>query len=94
LGIEEACPRTELARTKELTCSQSELEILARYARMSDERLCLKLKAAGCARTATAIHLNLRRMGFKKDGSFYSANSLAQAGSIHMQSHAGSTWDA
>ena len=79
-----------LARTKELTWSQPELEILARYAWMSDERLCRKLKAAGYARTAAAIHLKLRRMGFKKDGSFYSANSLAQA--LGVDPHAVTRW--
>ena len=36
-----------LARTKELPWSEPELEILARYAWMSDERIRLKLKAAG-----------------------------------------------
>ena len=36
-----------LARTKELPWSERELEILARYAWMSDERIRLKLKAAG-----------------------------------------------
>lgn len=28
---------------------------------------------------ATAIHLKIKRMGYKQDGSFYSAHSLAQA---------------
>jgi hypothetical protein len=42
-----------LARTKELPWSERELEILARYAWMSDERIRLKLKAAGYARTVT-----------------------------------------
>ena len=59
-----------LARTKELLWSERELEILARNAWMSDERIRLKLKAVGYARTATAIHLKLKRMKFKHDGSF------------------------
>ena len=59
-----------LARTKELSWSERELEILARYAWMSDERIRLKLKAAGYARTVTGIHLKLKRMRFKHDGSF------------------------
>jgi len=79
-----------LARTKELPWSERELEILSRYAWMSDERIRLKLKAAGCARTATAIHLKLKRMGFKHDGSFYSANGLAQA--LGIDSHAVTRW--
>ena len=68
-----------LARNKELPWSEPELAILARHAWMSDERIRLKLKAAGYARTVTAIHLKLKRMHFKHDGIFYSANGLAQA---------------
>src|SRR5271167_4054067 len=79
-----------LARTKELPWSERELEILARYAWMSDERIRLKLKAAGYARTVTAIHLKLKRMRFKHDGSFYSANGLAQA--LGIDSHAVTRW--
>ena len=79
-----------LARTKELPWSEPELEILARFAWMSDERLRLKLKAAGHMRTATAIHLKLKRMAFKKGGEFYSANSLAQA--LGIDSHAVARW--
>src|SRR5437016_2550273 len=56
-----------LARTKELPWSETELEILARYAWMSDERIRRKLKAAGYVRTVTGIHLKLKRMGFKHD---------------------------
>jgi len=79
-----------LARTKELPWSERELALLARYAWMSDERIRLKLKAAGYARTATAIHLKLKRMSFKHDGSFYSANGLAQA--LGIDSHAVTRW--
>jgi len=79
-----------LARTKELPWSERELEILARYAWMSDERIRLKLKAAGYARTVTGIHLKLKRMRFKHDGSFYSANGLAQA--LGIDSHAVARW--
>ena len=56
-----------LARTKELPWTERELEILARYAWMSDERIRLKLKAAGYSRTVTGIHLKLKRMRFKHD---------------------------
>src|SRR5207302_10690768 len=79
-----------LARTKELPWSEPELNILARYAWMSDERIRLKLKAAGYSRTVTGIHLKLRRMKFKHDPSFYSANGLAQA--LGIDSHAVSRW--
>jgi hypothetical protein len=79
-----------LARTKELPWSERELEILARYAWMSDDRIRLKLKAAGYARTVTGIHLKLKRMRFKHDGSFYSASGLAQA--LGIDSHAVARW--
>src|SRR5208337_2394561 len=61
-----------------------------RYAWMSDERIRLKLKAAGYARTVNGIHLKLKRMRFKHDGSFYSASGLAQA--LGIDSHAVTRW--
>ena len=79
-----------LARTKELPWGEPELEILARYAWMSDERIRLKLKAAGYSRTVTGIHLKLKRMRFKHDGSFYSACSLAQG--LGIDPHAVTRW--
>jgi hypothetical protein len=79
-----------LARTKEKPWSEPELEILARYAWMSDERIRLNLKAAGYSRTVTGIHLKLRRMRFKHDPGFYSANGLAQA--LGIDSHAVTRW--
>jgi len=79
-----------LARTKELPWSEAELAILSRYAWMSDERIRLKLKAEGYTRTVTGIHLKLKRMRFKHDGSFYSANSLAQA--LGIDPHAVTRW--
>ena len=79
-----------LARTKERPWSEPELEILARYAWMSDERIRLKLKDAGYSRSATGIHLKLRRMKFKQDPSFYSASGLAEA--LGIDSHAVSRW--
>ena len=68
-----------LARTKEKPWSEPELAILARYAWMSDERIRLKLKAAGYAHTVTGIHSKLKRMRFKCDPNFYSGKGLAQA---------------
>src|SRR5271157_2198654 len=79
-----------LSRTKELPWSEAELAILSRYAWMSDERIRLKLKAAGYSRTVTGIHLKLKRMRFKRDGSFYSAYSLAQA--LGIDPHAVTRW--
>jgi hypothetical protein len=79
-----------LARTKEKPWSESELTIMARYAWMSDERICLKLKAAGYARTVTGIHLKVKRMRFKCDPSFYSGKGLAQA--LGIDSHVVTRW--
>jgi len=79
-----------LARTKERPWSEPELAVLSRYAWMSDERIRLKLKAGGYTRTVTGIHLKLKRMQFKHDGSFYSANSLAQA--LGIDPHAVTRW--
>ena len=79
-----------LARTKEKPWSEPELAILARYAWMSDERIRLKLKAAGYARTVTGIHLKLRRMRFKCDSSFYSGKGLADA--LGIDSHVVTRW--
>jgi len=79
-----------LARTKEQPWSEPELDILARYAWMSDERIRLKLKAAGYARTVTGIHLKLKRMRFKEDVSFYSANGLARA--LGIDNHTVARW--
>jgi hypothetical protein len=79
-----------LARTKELPWSDAELTILSRCAWMSDDRIRLKLKAAGFCRTVTAIHLKLKRMKLKHDGKFYSAYSLAQA--LGIDAHAVTRW--
>src|SRR6266699_2026373 len=79
-----------LARTKEKPWGEPELAILARYAWMSDERIRLKLKAAGYARAVTGIHLKLKRMRFKSDPSFYSGKGLADA--LGIDSHAVTRW--
>ena len=79
-----------LARTKEKPWSEPELATLARYAWMSHERIRLKLKAAGYARTVTGIHMKLRRMRFKCDPNFYSGKGLAQA--LGIDSHVVTRW--
>jgi hypothetical protein len=79
-----------LARTKELPWSEPELAVLVRYAWMSDERIRLKLKSAGYMRSATAIHLKLRRMRFKSDPSFYSGKGLADA--LGIDAHVVTRW--
>ena len=79
-----------LTRTKEKPWSEPELAILARFAWMSDERIRLKLKAAGYTRTVTGIHLKLMRMRFKCDPSFYSGKGLAQA--LGIDSHVVTRW--
>jgi hypothetical protein len=90
LGTEKRARELGLSRTKELPWNEAELAILSRYAWMSDERIRLKLKAAGYARAVTAVHLKLKRMRFKHDGSFYSANGLAQT--LGIDPHAVTRW--
>jgi hypothetical protein len=70
--------------------SEAELEILSRYAWMGNERIRLKLKAAGYSRTVTGIHFKLRRMKFQLDASFYSVNGLALG--LGIDSHAVTRW--
>lgn len=72
-----------LSYIKESPWSDKELRILERWAWMSDERIRLKLKAAGFTRSSTAVHLKLKRMRFKA-GSWYSASSLASAFGIDV----------
>ena len=64
-------------RTKERPWSDAELKILMRYAWMCDDRIRLKLKAAGYQRTATAIHLKLKRTHAKGNTPYYTATGLA-----------------
>jgi hypothetical protein len=68
-----------LARAKEPVWSAHELELLAKWGWMGDERIALRLRAAGCARSATAVHLKRRRMRICQNGDWYSAYQLAEA---------------
>ena len=67
-----------LARTKESPWSERELEILDHWSWMTPERIQLKLKKSGFARTAAAIGLKLKRCRYKDGGDYYSAASLAE----------------
>lgn len=78
-----------LARTKETPWSEAEVEILHQFAWMSDERIRLKLKAKGFTRTATAIHLKIKRTGAKQ-GDFYSATGLSSL--LGCDSHCVMRW--
>jgi hypothetical protein len=68
-----------LSRTKEAPWSERELVLLEQWAWMCDARIALKLRAAGFRRTATAVHLKLRRMRYKQSIDYYSGRGLAQA---------------
>ena len=68
-----------LARAKEPVWGVHELELLAKWGWMGDERIALRLRAAGFARTATAVHLKRKRMRINGNGDWYSANALAEA---------------
>jgi hypothetical protein len=79
-----------LTRTKEKPWSDAELQILTRYAWISDDRIRLKLKQAGYARTATAVHLKLKRGKFKTRRKLLFCQQLTPWGWITTRSAAGS----
>lgn len=68
-----------LARTKEAPWSDREMELIAKYGYLSAEKLAEKLKAQGFKRSATAVHLKLKRERIKSNGDWYSATKLAHA---------------
>jgi hypothetical protein len=68
-----------IARVKESTWSQGELDILTRYGWMCDGILSERLAAAGFHRTRTAVHLKKKRLRISANGDWYSATQLAEA---------------
>jgi hypothetical protein len=79
-----------LARTKEKPWSEPELKVLEHFAWMSDDKISEKLRRAGYARSRVAVHLKLRRMRFKQNTPYYTANALAQA--FGIDSHTVLRW--
>jgi hypothetical protein len=79
-----------LARTKEKPWSDEELLIVERFAYLTDERIRLKLKAAGYTRTSCGIHLKIKRSRFKQNPEHYTARGLASA--FGIDSHAVTRW--
>jgi hypothetical protein len=79
-----------LARAKEPIWSTRELELLAKWGWMGDERISLRLRAAGFSRSATAVHLKRKRMRICRNGDWYSATSLAEA--MGVDSHKVMRW--
>jgi len=79
-----------LVRTKELPWSEAELQILERFAWMSDERIRLKLKGAGFIRTATAVHVKLKRTSAKQNTPYLTARGLADL--FGVDSHMIAKW--
>lgn len=68
-----------LARTKEATWSDREVSLLEQYGYLSAEKLAEKLRAHGFQRSATAVHLKVKRQRIKSNGNWYSATQLANA---------------
>lgn len=68
-----------LARTKEAPWSEREVSLLQQYGYLSDAKLSEKLRAHGFVRSATAVHLKVKRMRIKGNGDWYSATKLANA---------------
>lgn len=79
-----------LARAKEPVWSTRELKVLAKWGWMGDERIALRLRAAGFARSATAVHLKRKRMRICQNGDWYSACGLAEA--MGVDSHKVMRW--
>lgn len=79
-----------LVRTKEAPWSEAEIELLHRWAWLSDERIRLRLKAAGFTRTTTAIHMKLKRTHAKQSGDYYTATGLADC--FGCDSHCVTAW--
>jgi hypothetical protein len=81
-----------LARVKEKPWSQIEVELLQRHAWKSDGIISKILQTAGFRRTATAVHVMLkRRVGRKSEQyPFYSATALARL--MGIDAHAITGW--
>jgi hypothetical protein len=79
-----------LCRTKEPIWSARELELLAKWGWMGDERIALRLRAAGFARSVTGVHLKRKRMRICRNGDWYSATGLAEA--MGVDSHKVTRW--
>ena len=82
--------RLGLARTKEPPWSDAELKLLTRWGWMGDERIALRLRAAGFSRSATAVHLKRKRLRICRSGDWYSATALAEA--MGVDSHKVMRW--
>jgi hypothetical protein len=79
-----------LTRTKEPVWSEAEIRMLEQWGWMGDERIALRLRAAGFTRSATAIHLKRKRMRINGNGDWYSACSVAEA--MGVDSHKVMRW--
>jgi hypothetical protein len=79
-----------IARVKESPWSPDELDILARYGWMCDDKLSDRLKLAGFHRTPTAVHLQKKRRRIRENGDWYSATQLAEA--FGVDSHKTTGW--
>jgi hypothetical protein len=64
-----------LARTKEAPWSEAELQVLEQFGYLSDAKLSEKLRARGFTRSATAVHLKVKRLRIKSNGDWYSATT-------------------
>lgn len=79
-----------LCRVKEKPWSETEIELLAKYAHLSVGVVERKLRQAGFARTETAIHLKLNRTALRQGTDYFSATALA--GLLGCDSHVVTRW--
>lgn len=68
-----------LSRSKEAPWSDREVSLLQQYGYLSDEKLAQKLQSHGFERSATAVHLKVKRLKIRSNGDWYSATKLATA---------------
>jgi hypothetical protein len=69
----------DLARIKERPWTEAEEELLEKIGYLSDKVISVRFKAAGYRRSATAIHLKIKRLQIKRTLDGYSARQLAVA---------------
>jgi hypothetical protein len=82
--------KLDLCYIKEKPWSEPELRILRCLSWMSDARISLHLSRRGFRRSATAVHLKLKRMRFKNEGDWFTLRGLASA--LGIDAHAVMGW--
>jgi hypothetical protein len=64
-------------RVKEPAWTPEELATLEKFSYMNEQRIQMRLKEKGYARSALAIHIKLARLKLRKEAPYYTANRLS-----------------